>query len=308
MTKYLILFAALALGAPSWLLAKYQMTQASAEFCVGLRFVLAFVVLEIFRKVTGKTQRKLTPFEWGLIFLQGLFLHSINLWLCYYSSFYMVSGLIAVTVSTMIIPNMIFGQIFLKVPIRLQTLTGAFIGILGVCILFGQELLSASGDRLVLLGFVLAFVSTFFSVIGTQISGIVLKRGISVSFCTSRALLIGGLISIIAATLKDGMPTIPIAPEFWFSIVYLAVASSSVAYALYNYMIKHYGPGVASYLWIAMPAVCMTLSAVYEDYLWTPASTIGILAITLGGFFTGSENPISDSLRRLMRRMFPLKV
>lgn len=308
MIKYLILFAALALGAPSWLLAKYQMTQASAEFCVGLRFVLAFVFLEIFRRVTGKSQRKLTTSEWGLIFLQGLFLHSINLWLCYYSSFYMVSGLIAVTVSTMILPNMIFGQIFLKVPIRLQTLTGALMGILGVCILFGQELLSTSGNRLVLFGFILAFISTFFSVIGTQISAIVLKRGISVSFCTSRALLIGGLISLAATTLKDGVPTLPTAPEFWLSIVYLAIASSSIAYALYNYMIKHYGPGVASYLWIAMPATCMALSAVYEDYLWTPASTIGILAITLGGIFTGSENPISYRFRRLMQRIFLSKV
>ncbi len=304
MIKYLILFAALVLGAPSWILAKYQVAHAPAEFCVGLRFVFAFAALEIFRRIIGDKQRKLTASEWGLIFLQGLFLHSINLWLCYYSSLYMVSGLIAVTVSTMILPNMIFGQIFLKVPIRLQTVIGALLGIFGVCILFGQEILSFSGDSFVMLGFSLAFISTFFSVIGTQVSGIVLKRGISISFCTSRALLIGGLLSLAATVLKNGTPIIPTAPEFWVSILYLGVASSSICYALYNYLIKNYGPGVASYLWIAMPGVCLAISAFYEDYEWTIASTIGILAITLGSVFTGSENHISQKVRNLMQRVF----
>ncbi|HUX79482.1 MAG TPA: DMT family transporter, partial [Alphaproteobacteria bacterium] len=168
--KYGFFLLVLIFGAPSWLLVKYQVSSMTAEFSVGLRFLMASLILEFCRLIFDSEKTKLSLKDWQFILIQGIFLFSINFWLCYYSSRYIISGLIAVTVSTMIIPNLIFGKLFLSVPFRLQTITGAFLGIVGVCILFLQELLMLTDNLNLLKGFLLAFLSTFFSVIGTQAS------------------------------------------------------------------------------------------------------------------------------------------
>lgn len=235
--------------------------------------------------------------DWQFIILQGIFLYSINFWLCYYSSYYIISGLIAVTVSTMILPNLIFGKLFLGIPFRLQTVAGAFVGILGVCMLFIQEIFAFPDNLTLLKGFLLAFLSTFFSVVGTQVSGILSKRGIPIIFSVSRALFIGGLISIFVSLVKDGVPIFPRTAEFWGSLIYLGIISSAMSYMLYGYLIKKHGPGVASYLWIASPAISLTLSALFEEYNWTAISSMGVVCIVVGGFLTGSKASIRNSFK-----------
>ncbi len=269
----------------------------TAEFSVGLRFLIASVVVEGYRRLFDSEKVKLTLSDIQLIVLQGVFLYSLNIWLCYYSSFYIVSGLIAVTVSTMIIPNLIFGKIFLGIPLRYQTVAGAFLGILGVFILFIQEVFTLPDGLNLLTGFLLAFSSTFFSVIGTQVSGKLAKRGIPILFSISRALLIGAFLSIGVSLLKDGIPLFPHAVPFWTSLLYLGIISSAASYTLYGYLIKKYGPGVASYLWIASPAISLALSTFCEGYGWTVFSSIGIILIIIGGILTGLQLSLWTALR-----------
>jgi len=301
--KYGFFLIVLILGAPSWLLVKYQVASMSAELSVGLRFIMAAIVLELYRLIFDSEKPKLSLKDWQFIVLQGIFLYSINFWLCYYSSHYMLSGLIAVTVSTMIIPNLIFGKLFLGVSFRLQTVAGALLGILGVGVLFGQEILTFSDNLTLVKGFLLAFLSTFFSVIGTQASGIISKRGVPIVLSVSRALFIGGSLSILVSLVKDGIPTFPQTPEFWGSLIYLGIISSAMSYMLYGYLIKQYGPGVASYLWIASPAISLTLSALFEEYDWTAISSMGIMFIIVGGILTGSKASLWDYFKtnELMR-------
>ncbi len=287
--KYVVFLLFLILGAPSWLLVKYQVSSMSTEFSVGLRFLMASLVVEFYRLIFDPEKTKLSLKDWQFIVLQGIFLYSINLWLCYYSSHYIISGLIAVTVSTMIIPNLIFGKLLLGVPFRSQTIVGAFLGIAGVCMLYVQEFFTPTDNLFLLKGFLLAFFSTFFSVVGTQASGILSKRGIPIILSTSRALFVGGLLSIAVSLIKDGMPIFPYETEFWVSLIYLGIISSAMSYTLYGYMIKKYGPGVASYLWIASPAISLSLSALFEKYEWTAISSMGIVFIVVGGILTGSQ-------------------
>jgi drug/metabolite transporter (DMT)-like permease len=264
----------------------------TAELSVGLRFLMASLVLELYRLIFDSEKTKLSFKDWQFIILQGIFLYSINFWLCYYSSQYMVSGLIAVTVSTMIIPNLIFGKLFLGIPFRIQVVGGAFLGILGVCTLYLQELLTFTDNLSLLKGFLLAFLSTFFSVIGTQASGILSKRGVPVILSVSRALFVGGLLSLSVSLMKDGVPILPRTAEFWGSLIYLGIISSAMSYTLYGYLIKKYGPGVASYLWIASPAISLALSALFETYDWTAISSMGIVCIIVGGILTGSKSSL----------------
>ena len=282
----------------------------TAEFSVGLRFLIASFVLEFYRLIFDSEKIKLSLKDWQFIVLQGIFLFSINFWLCYYSSHYIISGLIAVTVSTMIIPNLIFGRLFLGIPFRLQVLAGAFLGILGVCMLFIQEILTLTDNVTLLKGFLLAFLSTFFSVVGTQASGILSKRGVPIIFSVSRALFIGGTLSILVSLVKDGIPTFPRTVEFWGSLLYLGMISSAMSYTLYGYLIKKYGPGVASYLWIASPAISLALSALFEEYDWTVISSMGIMFIIVGGILTGSKTSYrsyfktSELMRSLIKKSF----
>ena len=287
--NYILFIVAIVLGAPSWLLVKFQVPAISAEFSIGLRFLLAGIVLEITRIIIKGPSVKLSFRNWQLIIMQGIFLYSINFWLCYNSSLYIASGLIAVTVSSMIILNLLFGKLFLNVAFSLQNFIGALIGVFGVFILFVQEIYPLEESGSLLKGFSLAFLSTFFSAIGTQISGKISKKQIPILFSTSRALFIGGLISLITSLIKEGWPVLPQSFEFWGSLLYLAIFSSAISYILYGYLIKKYGPGVASYLWILSPTISLALSAIFEAYQWTIISTMGLLFILSGGILTAQK-------------------
>jgi len=72
------------------------------------------------------------------------------------------------------------------------------------------------------------------------------------------------LLAIFTAT---GAPlTLPVAPDYWVALAYLAVI----------------GAARAGYATVLFPIVALTASTLFEGYSWTPLSVFGVVLAGLG--------------------------
>ncbi len=66
------------------------------------------------------------------------------------------------------------------------------------------------------------------------------------------------------------------------SLVYLAVFGSIIAFGCYLTLVGNIGADRAAYATLLFPLVALTISTIWEDYLWTPDAGVGIILILLG--------------------------
>jgi len=279
----IMFIVAMVLAAPCWFLIQFQISEVSSEYSVGIRFLIASLAIETIRRIRGGGQVSVSPRTYGMIGLCGATLYAINFWLCYESSKYMTSGLIAAVASTMIIPNLIFGRIFLNREITTFSCFGALFALSGVALLFKDDLMAFNFQSSNLFGLGLVFTSTFFSVTGTILSGKLMERQVPALFVLSRAMALGALLSITFNGVVYGDMSFPLTVNFLGSLGYLSLCVTTTLYILYTNLIKEWGPGTASLLWVFLPIVTLGMSALFENYQWTLYSTGGLVFIVLGG-------------------------
>jgi drug/metabolite transporter (DMT)-like permease len=89
------------------------------------------------------------------------------------------------------------------------------------------------------------------------------------------------LLALFALT--TGSPwTFDARPRYVISLVYLSVAASVVAFALYFGLARRRGYTMASYVLALTPLLAVTMSALFEGKTWGASSLFGI-ALVLGG-------------------------
>lgn len=169
MQNFLLYLITTLIWGSTWFAIKFQLGVVPPELSVAYRFFLAAVILFIISAWRGLPLR-FTLRQHGFIALQGLLLFSLNYILVYVAEGFLTSGLVAVTFSTIIIFNVLFGAIFLKSRIRIQVLLGAVIGIIGLGIIFWSELsdMEVVGNQVI--GLTLAVIGSVSASLGNIVS------------------------------------------------------------------------------------------------------------------------------------------
>ena len=122
---------------------KFQLGVVDPLVSVIYRFFLAAFILLIYSKISS-LNLKYSAKEHGYMALLGFLLFGINYWLVYVAELSLTSGLVAVVFSSIIFLNIINGAIFLKSPIRAYVVYGAIIGMIGILLVFQEEVFSFS--------------------------------------------------------------------------------------------------------------------------------------------------------------------
>lgn len=272
---------------PAWFLAKIQVLELgiSPQLSVGFRMLLGGVFLKIIGRNSRFDVRNEVSFRsLGLIFLMGLSLYGVNFWLAYGATKYMSSGLIAVILAVTIIPNMILGKFFLHKTVSIKQIISAIFGILGVFLCFSSEFRDSSLDGQIMLGMILVFCSTFFTVFGSIIIGKLVDLKFNTYFLTYSGMIIGGSLSVVYSVIftQNEWKNI-LSLMFVGSILYLSLLVTTSSSLVYTKMIEKIGPGPASFLWIVLPVNSLLFSSFFEDYHWDLITTIGMLFVMIGG-------------------------
>gem|GEM_PF-4109743 len=271
-------------GGMGWICIPSQLHYMPAEMAVGYRFIIAgLITLLIARLHCPQHQPKLAK-DYGSFFIQGIFMFSINYILAYYALHYVLSGIVAVIISMLVIPNAIMEFLFFKRPYTLKKIGITLIGVFGVVILYLSRDHSTHLGPSLKNGLICCALSMLSTSFGANISQYLKRSVIDPIWAVGFAMLFGGIASLIYASLYYQTVYFPLEAGFIVPLTFLALLSCAL-FIGYQILLTRQGAGFAAYIWVITPAVSLTLSAFYEDLMLSPLSLLAIAIIVSGGFF-----------------------
>lgn len=279
----LLYIVTVAIWGSTWLVITLQLGTVDPLISVIYRMGLASILLFILCRLKGVALRASRK-DHVLFLIQGVLSFGLNFWLIYISETYLTSGIIAVIFSLIIFFNLINGRIFLKRPIEKNTILGGLVGLVGLFILFYPELSKASSQSYALTGFLIALTAVFSASLGNMAATKSGLAGNSVWRINAWATLYGAAaLSMIA--MFTGTPfTYELTKEYTFSLIYLSVFGTILAFGAYIKLMVLIGPEKASYGALIIPFVAISLSTIFEGYQWTTMAVAGFGLAILGNY------------------------
>ena len=265
----------------TWYVIKFQIGDTDPLFSVGYRFVLAGAILLTYSKLR-KLNLNFTARHHFFIALQGACLFGLNYWLVYMSEEQLTSGLVAVIFSGLIFMNVLLGALILNAPVRRKVIAGGAIGIIGVALIFKDELTVFSFSDQNFVAFTMAVGSVVLASTGNILSAYNQKMKIPVVQSNAFGMLYGATIVLTIGLLSGKTPTIDLNFSYLSSLLYLSLFGSVFAFTTYLNVLGKIGPDKAGYISLVMPVIALFLSTVLEGYQWTTYGFMGLLLILAG--------------------------
>ena len=280
--KNLILFmATLFCWSPTWYLIKFQLGYVDPLVSVFYRFFLASLIIFLF--LTIKRKNLFFSFNmhiWFLIF--GTCLYSINYLFFYESNTYLVSAFPAIVFSTVVIMNIIGEWFYFKKKPSNKTLAGATIGMIGIVVIFNDEIFAFSLSEGTHIGLLLALFGTFCASTGNMVHQRNLNKKFPLLETIAFAMLYGSLVTLLIIKLSN----IELLFEFTFSymasLAYLSIFGSVFAFIFYLKLLEKIGPGRASYVGVVMPVIALIISTIFESLDWQIDLVVGLPILLIG--------------------------
>jgi len=269
-----------AIWGSTWLGIKYQLTDVAPEVSVAYRFALAAAMLAAWCLASGRSLR-FSRNDHVYLAAVGVTLFGLNYIGIYWAERFVTSGLVAVLFSTIVFLNPIGMRVFFGAPLTARTFVAAAMGVAGVALLFLPELLQARGGGAVAYGIVFGLGSTVIASGGNLIAQRNQRAGIPTLSGNAWGMAYGALVAVVMASVQGLAWTFDPRPGYVFSLVYLALFGSVVAFGAYLTLLKRIGATRAAYTAVATPVIALGLSTLVEGYRWTWVGGLGVaLAIT----------------------------
>ena len=293
MNAFLYIIVLLAWGS-SWFAISFQLGDVAPQVSIVWRFLLASLLLFIWCFARGL---KLSyPWRehvnWLLL---GFFLFCINYICAYFGTSYLTTGVVCLIFSTLTLFTVFNGFIFFKKPIRLPILFGAIVGILGLSIIFSNEISNTdwSLESGIVKGFLWMLLATFFASIGMLLSGQMQARKMPLVQTNAFSMLYGSLIIVTYVSLSDISFSFSTSYSYVISLIYLALVASVIGFGVYLKLVGNIGADKASYVNIFTPTIALFLSTLFENYQWSWAGLVGVALIIIGNIIVLYAKPVT---------------
>lgn len=273
----------------TWIVIKFQLESVNPSWSVTYRFLtggLALLGWCLIRGLPMAIPRASIPF----LALFALFQFVMNFNFVYRSELYIPSGIPAVAFALLMVPNAILAWLFLGRRISGRFALGSALGIIGVGMLFAQQL-SLPGDKAeTALGLSLVVAG----VLSASIANVMQASPRALAFPPIAglgwAMLMGATMNAVFAFAVAGPPQFDTDPSYWLGFLYLGVFASAVAFALYFDLIRQMGPAEAAWTSVLVPIIAMAITTVMEGYRWTPLAALGVV-VALAGLVVALRQP-----------------
>jgi len=287
-------FVVLLAWGSSWFAISFQLGDVAPQVSIAWRFLLASFMLFIWCYARGL---KLS-FSWrahSSWLLLGFFLFCVNYICAYFGTFYLASGLVCLIFSTLTLFTVFNGFIFFKKPIRLPILFGAIVGILGLSIIFSNEISNTdwSLESGIVKGFLWMLLATFFASIGMLLSGQMQARKMPLVQSNAFSMLYGSLIIVTYVSVSDISFSFSTSYSYVISLIYLSLVASVIGFGVYLKLVGNIGADKASYVNIFTPTIALFLSTLFENYQWSWTGLVGVALIIIGNIIVLYTKPVT---------------
>lgn len=256
----------------------------------GLRFLIASVALWIVFFAAKRSLPKRAS-DWWFIALTGLVIITLQYGLIFSAEVYIPSGLTAILYTVLPLFGMVYAHWL--VPSESMSLTktlGVVLGILGVTLVFSDQLRVSGQQALIACGAVLfAAMTNALAIVMVKIRG----RGIDSLALTVGQMSIGFVPLLTLGLVREGSPLdYDWTPMAWFSLFYLALVGSALAFVLLYWLIKRMDVTKTQLIPLSSTLVAVVLGRIFLDEALSPlalaggAAILGGLLLTRWGFHT----------------------
>lgn len=279
----------------TWIVIKDQLGPVPPSWSVTYRFAVAavgmFVLAAVSRRGLGMSRQ-----GHMLAMAIGLAQFCLNFNLVYRAEQHLTSGIVAVLYGLLMLPNAIFGRIFLGQAITRRFLAGSLIGLGGIALLLVHEAAEAPPSGKVALGVLLTTLGLLSASTANVLQATKAAQRTPLLTLLAWAMLWGTLADATVAWAMTGPPVLPESPRYWGGVAYLAIIGSVVTFPLYFRLIRDLGPGRAAYNGVLVPVVAMAISTLFEGYRWSALPALGAVLALVGMVIAlrGKHAPIAD--------------
>jgi drug/metabolite transporter (DMT)-like permease len=200
----------------------------------------------------------------------------------YQAERHLTSGIVALMVALMIVPNALLGRALLRQPITARFALGSLIAIAGIALLLLNESRVTHVAGNVEFGIWLALGAMFAASVSNVIQAGETGRRVPLFTLIAWSMLYGTLCDAALALWLSGPPVVPLVREFWLGTAYLALAGSVVTFPLYYMLIREIGAGRAAYHNVLVVIIAMLLSTLLENYHWSALAIGGSMLALFG--------------------------
>jgi len=258
----------------TWFVITGQIHGVPAEWSVAFRFILATPAMFGLALTMG-SKLKMPPRAHLLAMAVGLCQFAGNYSWVYQAERHLTSGIVAVMIAMMIVPNAVLGRLVLGQPITRRFALGSAVAIVGIALLLVNEARGARIGGGVTTGVWLALGAMLAASISNVIQANKTGRSVPLLTLIAWGMFYGTAIDIaLAWTLAGPPPPLP-GEAYWLGTAYLALAGSVVTFPLYYGLIREIGPGRAAYHNMLVVIVAMLISTAFEGYRWTNLAIAG---------------------------------
>ena len=263
----------------TWFVITGQIRGVSPEWSVAFRFLLA--TPGMFALALVRRSRLAMPGRaHALAVAVGLCQFAGNYGLVYQAERHLTSGIVAVMIGMMIVPNAVLGRFVLDQSITRRFAIGSMIAMAGIVLLLINEAHAARIGGDVIAGVALALGAMLAASMSNVIQANSTGRSVPLLTLIAWAMLYGTAFdTALALALGGPLPHVT-EPWYWAGTAYLALAGSVVTFPLYYGLIREIGAGRAAYHNVLVVIVAMIISTAFEGYRWTlPAIAGSALAL-----------------------------
>ena len=281
MNNFILFGITLFCWSPTWYVIKFQLGYVDPLVSVFYRFLAASMIIFIYLIIKNKKLRfSLNHHIWFLFF--GICLYSLNYVFFYLSNTYLISAFPAIVFSTVVIMNILGEAFYFKKKPSLKTLIGATIGMIGIIIIFNDEIFNFSLSNGVHVGLSLALLGTFSASTGNMIYQRNLNNNFPLIQTLAYAMLYGSLVTLLITQLKGTELLFEYSFNYIASLAYLSIVGSIFAFIFYLKLLERVGAGRAGYVGVVMPVLALLISTIFEDLKWQTDLIIGLPILMIG--------------------------
>lgn len=265
----------------TWFVITTQIDVVPPFWSVAYRFMLAtpamFLLALIMKKPLAMPIR-----AHGLAMVVGLFQFCGNYVFVYLAELHLTSGIVALIIGMMLVPNAILGWLLLGQRITSRFMLGSAIAMAGIGLLLANEAQLAPLEGNVALGAALAVMGMLAACIANVVQAGQVGHSVPLVSLLGWSMLYGVAMDIVLALVFEGMPVLPSSASFWIGTTWLALMGSVVTFPLYFDLVRKLGPGRAAYNGVSVIMVAMLISTVFEGYRWTGLAVGGGMLAVIG--------------------------
>lgn len=265
----------------TWLFVRLGLRDLPPFTFAGLRFVLAALALLVWLGIRYGRVPRVERGDWAVVLRTGLVAFGLTYALTFWGVQFITGGTAAVVFSTLPLFTMAMAHRDVKgEQLTTGKVGGSLLGVLGVGLIFSDQL--RAGSREAAWGS-LAILASAVTMARAQVDVKAQASHIDPMALATWQLVIGGVALLAVGVVVEGNPlalrwTVPAA----WSLLYLSVIASSLAWFLYYWMMQHVSVTTMSTITLAQPIVTISLGwfVMGETMGWM--MLVGAVAILCG--------------------------